>query len=109
MTNSGVGFGQCRLASPKPRNPQIKTRRLDSLAGSASAPGFWSLISMRRYLQQRRAQHNTAQTARPAALDFSLPETAAGAFVHQRYRVPAAISDLIATLAGLGGNRDSLQ
>lgn len=46
---------------------------------------------------------------RAAAAPKRSPETAAGAFVHHRYRVPAAISDLIATLAGLGGNRDSLR
>ena len=37
------------------------------------------------------------------------PGTVAGSFVYRRYRVPATIADLIATLAGLGGNREGLQ
>jgi hypothetical protein len=62
---------------------------------------------MKHDLYRRASARNPVRAA--ASKLSRTPETAAGAFVHQRYHVPAAISDLIAALAGLGGNRDSLQ
>jgi hypothetical protein len=48
------------------------------------------------------------KSAQASAFKYSKPSTVAGNYVHQHYQVPASIADLIANLAGLGGNRESL-
>jgi hypothetical protein len=93
-----------RSSARRLTHPKRKTRRHDSLAGSACAPGFLKgslnvKSSTKRQLQLQSVSDLPLFNWRVVVMR---PSTRAGTFVARRYRVHPAVADLIASLAGIG-------